>query len=284
MRLVLFGDQHFGRSASFEGKLRKLSHQAGPLTERLVRACNEELTPDLVINLGDVIEDASAAEDAANYRTFLDLLGPLRAPTLHVAGNHDTLRLSEAQVAELWGRPGQPLYYAEQLGELELLVLHTQEQRDVGVRLPEEQLQWLGARLEAGVGPALVLMHHPASDCDLRGNRWFQRAPHLCRVANRGALRRVLERSGRVLAVFNGHAHWNHLQVCQGIPYITLQSLTENLDDDAPGRAAAAFAVCELERGRLSVSVRGEQPARYEFELRASPASRGAHARISSPR
>ena len=54
--------------------------------------------------------------------------------------------------------------------------------------------------------------------------------------------------SGRVRAVFNGHLHWNHLDVIAGIPYVTVQSLIENLDDDAPGRPAAAHAVVRADR------------------------------------
>jgi hypothetical protein len=77
----------------------------------------------------------------------------------------------------------------------------------------------------------------------------------------------VIEASGKVVAVFNGHVHWNHLDVIRGIPYITLQSLTENLDDDAPGRPAAAYALCDIDERRLLVDVRGEETARYQFEL-----------------
>jgi Icc protein len=32
-------------------------------------------------------------------------------------------------------------------------------------------------------------------------------------VRERKALRRILEASGKVLAVFNGHLHWNHLDL-----------------------------------------------------------------------
>jgi 3',5'-cyclic-AMP phosphodiesterase len=100
----------------------------------------------------------------------------------------------------------------------------------------------------------------------VEGNRWFDEAPHLCRVVERGALRRVFESSGKVLAVFNGHMHWNHLDIISGIPYITVQSLVENLDDDAPGRAAAAFAVCDVDERRLLVTVHGEETVRYQVE------------------
>ena len=67
-------------------------------------------------------------------------------------------------------------------------------------------------------------------------------------------------------AVFNGHLHWNHLDVIAGIPYVTVQSLIENLDDDAPGRAAAAHAEVHATDRRMVVRVRGNDPARYQFE------------------
>ena len=76
----------------------------------------------------------------------------------------------------------------------------------------------------------------------------------------------MIENSGKVRAVFNGHAHWNHLDVVNGIPYVTLQSLIENVDDDAPGRAAAAHAVVDISAKRVSVNVFGEHPAHYQFD------------------
>jgi hypothetical protein len=135
------------------------------------------------------------------------------------------------------------------------------------VRLPEEQLSWLGRDLEQARPPCVVLMHHPASEMVLTGNRWFEHAPHICRVAERRKLRSVIEASGKVVGVFNGHVHWNHLDVIERIPYVTLQSLTENLDDDAPGRPAMAWAVCDLTEHRLNVDIHGEESARYQFEI-----------------
>ena len=108
------------------------------------------------------------------------------------------------------------------------------------MRLPEEQLEWLRSDLESAQFPCVLLMHHPASEMRLTGNRWFEKAPHICRVAERRKLREIVEASAKVVAVFNDHVHWNHLDVITGIPYVTLQSLIENLDDDAPGRATAA--------------------------------------------
>ena len=87
------------------------------------------------------------------------------------------------------------------------------------------------------------------------------------KIVERRRLRRILEASGKVVAVFNGHLHWNHFDLSGGIPYITVQSLIENLDDDAPGRPAAAHAVCRLSDERLLVEIEGNDPARYQIEL-----------------
>jgi hypothetical protein len=69
-----------------------------------------------------------------------------------------------------------------------------------------------------------------------------------------------------VRAVFNGHLHWNHFDVIGGIPYATVQSLIENVDEDAPGRAAASHALVHLNDKRMVVRVRGNDPARYQVE------------------
>jgi hypothetical protein len=109
-------------------------------------------------------------------------------------------------------------------------------------------------------------MHHSASEQEVEDSRWWPGRAHLALVKERAELRRAFEESGLVKAVFNGHLHWNHLDVIAGIPYVTVQSLIENLDDDAPGRAAAAHAVIRLSERRMTVNVRGNDVARYQFE------------------
>ncbi|MGC4091711.1 MAG: metallophosphoesterase [Polyangiaceae bacterium] len=266
MRFALITDVHFGPRAFYDGKLRKLTDRAGELSTRFVERMNAVEKPELVVNLGDVIEDADRERDLDEYAKFVSILGGLDATVRHVAGNHDQVNLSAADLCGLWGHTGE-LFYSFDLGGVHFVALRTDEVKDKGVHLPPEQIDFVARDLAATRSPSIVLMHHPASEQRLHGNRWFERAPHLCRVAERGALRKVLEASGKVVAVFNGHVHWNHLDVIRGIPYITLQSLTENLDDDAPGRPASAHAVCDLDERRLQVEIRGEESARYQFEI-----------------
>jgi 3',5'-cyclic-AMP phosphodiesterase len=256
-------DLHFGPEARWGGKLRKLTHQAAELTRGFVQAMNDDVKPDLVVNLGDDIEDESREADLARYGECQAILRTARAPLVNVAGNHDLIHMNRDDLNRFWQRSG-PLYYSFDVAGWHFAILHTIERQGVDVRLPETQIEWLRTDLAAGNDPTVVLMHHSATEQDVEDSRWWPGRAHLALVKERTELRRVLEASGRVKAVFNGHLHWNHFDLLGGIPYVTVQSLIENLDDDAPGRPAAAHAVVQLAERGMKVRVRGNDPARYQ--------------------
>jgi Icc protein len=258
-------DLHFGPEARFHGKLRKMSHRAAELTRDFVRQMNEQVRPDFIVNLGDDIEDESHEADLARYGECQAILRGARAPLVNVAGNHDLIHLNRDDLGRFWQRTG-PLYYSFDHGGWHFIVLHTIERQNVEIRVPETQLAWLASDLGADRTPSIVLMHHSASEQSVEDSRWWPGRSHLALVRERAELRRMFEASGRVRAVINGHLHWNHLDVIAGIPYVTVQSLIENLDDDAPGRAAAAHAVVRLTERRMIVRVHGNDPARYQVE------------------
>lgn len=267
LTLALITDLHFGPEARFAGKLRKLTAQAPALARAFISRMNDEVRPDLVVNLGDDIEDESREADRARYAECNAILRGARAELVNVAGNHDTIHLDEADLLAIWGG-GERLFRSFDRGGLHLVVLHTREQKDVDISVGDEQLAWLAADLALHPGPTIVLMHHSAADQRLSGNRWFEGSPHICLVRERRRLRALFEAHGDVRAVFNGHLHWNHLDLINGIPYVTVQSLIENLDDDAPGRAAAAHAVVRVSDRRIVVEVEGAERARYQFDHR----------------
>jgi predicted phosphodiesterase len=269
LTIALVTDLHYGPEARFAGKLRKLTAHARALSEAFVARMNDVVQPDLVVNLGDDIEDESIEVDRARYTEAVTVLRQCRADLVNVAGNHDTINLGADDLLRVWGRePGGELYSSFDRGGWHFLVLHTRERKDHDVSVGEAQLAWVAEDLKQHPGPTIVLMHHSAADQDLRGNRWFEGSPHICLVRERRKLRALFEAHGDVRAVFNGHLHWNHLDVIGGIPYVTVQSLIENLDDDAPGRAAAAHAVVRLSRKRIVVEVEGAERARYQFDHR----------------
>ncbi len=273
LKIGFVTDLHFGPQAFHDGKLRKLTHHASELTREVVRRMNEDVKPDLLVNLGDDIEDESREADLARYTECQDILRTAKAELVNVAGNHDTIHLTRDDLARIWRRetlitkPGdQPLFYSFDRGGFHFTVLHTLERKDVDVRIPQAQLEWLTRDLDATALPTVVLMHHSASEQDLSDSFWFKGLAHLALVKERAELRAILERSGKVRVVFNGHVHRNHFDVIRGIPYVTIQSLIENLDEDAPGRPAAACAVAMLEDARTTIRVLGNDPARYQIE------------------
>lgn len=259
-------DIHIGPEAYHEGKLRKLTHHATRLLQDVVRTMNETVQPDLLVNLGDDIEDESREADLARYLECQAILRQANAELVNVAGNHDTIYLTRDDIAAAWKHEGQ-LHYSIDRHGFHIVVLHTFERKDVDVRVPHAQLEWLAADLQKTDLPVVVLMHHSASEQDLGDSFWFHGVPHLALVKERAELRSILEASGKIRVVVNGHVHRNHLDVIRGIPYVTIQSLIENLDEDAPGRPAAAYGVMDIDDKRAVLRVHGNDPAKYQFEF-----------------
>ncbi len=260
-------DLHFGPEARWNGKLRKLSHHAAALAGAFVARMNETVSPDLIVNLGDDIEDESIDVDRARYTECQTILRGAKAELVNVAGNHDTVNLTPTDLLTIWGRDGA-LHYGFDRGGIHFVVLHTKERHEVDVSVGQEQLDWLAAELRDHPGPTVILMHHSAAAPDLRGKFWFEGRPHVALVRERRALRKILFEHQNVLAVFDGHLHWNHVDVINGLPFVTIQSLIENLDEDAPGRPAAAHAVVRLDDKRVVVEIEGAERARYQFDRR----------------
>ena len=274
LTLGLISDLHFGLETKHRGKLRKLTREAPKLAKAFVDRMNTVVRPDLVVNLGDDIEDEDRDADLARYAGCIQVLARADAEKIHVAGNHDTIHLAHADLHRIWGRgpwddPVSPIdvRYSFQRGGFHFTVLHTHERQDVDITLGDDQLRWLEDDLARATLPVVILMHHSASDQDLRGNYWFEGREHVALVKERRAMRSILRASGKVRLVLNGHVHWNHLDVIEGIPFVTVQSLIENLDEDAPGRAAAAHAVVRLDDRRTIVEIEGAERARYQFEV-----------------
>jgi hypothetical protein len=191
---------------------------------------------------------------------------------VNAAGNHDTVNLLPADLRGAWGHgpadgaPADRLYYSFDHGGFHFTVLHTVEERGGDIHVREPQLGWLRDDLARTTLPTVIFMHHSASEQDLDDSFWFRGRANRALVQERRELRSIFAASKRVIAVFNGHVHRNHLDVIDGIQYVTIQSLIENVDEDAPGRASRAHAVVRLDAERVVVRVHGEDPARYQLE------------------
>jgi alkaline phosphatase len=76
--------------------------------------------------------------------------------------------------------------------------------------VPPAELEWLEADLQASTGAAIVFAHQRLDVATDHG------------VRNGAAVRQVLERSGRVVAVLQGHNHQNDYREINGIHYAAL--------------------------------------------------------------
>jgi hypothetical protein len=72
--LAFVSDVHVGPAALFDGKLRKLTAHALPLLEEVVARLNREVRPDVLVNLGDDIEDEGREVDLERLGAVLEVL------------------------------------------------------------------------------------------------------------------------------------------------------------------------------------------------------------------
>ena len=265
MRLAIISDTHLGNAAPCKGINRKLSGRAPELLERTVRVLNEEIHPDAVIQLGDLIEGGDAVEDRASFRRALGILSQLKSPLLHVAGNHDQEHLDNGELSELLG--GR-LYYSMDIAGFHLIVLFARFITHSEIHVDREQIEWLKQDLASASKPVIVFSHYAILDQDLKGNFWWEDYPKACFIHERCLLRDIFESCGRVKAVFCGHIHWNRAQAHRGIAYVTIQSLVENLDNR--GLCSETFAVCDFSEKGIEIRISGKDPAEFSFGIPAA--------------
>lgn len=261
---VLISDIHFGADKLHEGFCKKLSSRALSLTRYMVNRINAELRPSFVVQLGDAIEDEDAEADEENYSTIVDAFKPLTMPIYHVVGNKEQVNLSLEQTREILNYPR--LYYSFDSGDYHFVVLFSVSRSEDEISIDKTQLGWLEADLNLTKKKTVIFLHHPLDDQDLSESFWFEKKPENCFVKERDSVREVIARSGKVIAVFNGHVHRNNLQFCGDIPYITLQSLVENLTEKSK-TPSETFAVVTLSKTEIKVEIEGLNPEEYRIAL-----------------
>jgi alkaline phosphatase len=99
--------------------------------------------------------------------------------------------------------------------------------------IPGEQIEWFKKELDCTC-PVVVFVHQMLdSFSDIDKGLCIKNAPELVEI---------IEKSGRVLAVFQGHHHSGHYSFRQGVHYFTLKEMIEG-----PYPANNSFAVAEID-------------------------------------
>ena len=216
---------------------------------RKMRECIEFMNQrrvDFLIELGD-FKDEDTPPLEHNTLKYLDTIEAVfqqaDARRYHVLGNHDLDSLSKSQFLSRIRNSGFSRalnYYSFDINGVHLIVLDANYRSDgldydhgnfdwKDSSLPPEQIRWLKKDLAAAHGPVIVFVHQ-----QLYGEDRFT-------VKNAAAVRTVLEESGQVLAVFQGHHHSGGYELINRIHYYTLKALV-----DGGGAENNAYAVVDV--------------------------------------
>jgi hypothetical protein len=185
-----------------------------------------------LVELGD-FKDQDKTPDETRTRGYLEkiesVLAGFNGPRYHVIGNHDTDSLSKAQF--LAGAPNADITpnatrYTFVSGGVRFVVLDASHKSDGSdydhgnfdwsdSNIDTAQIGWLGKTLAASPEPAIVFVHQ-----QLDGSGAYY-------VKNAAQVRETLEKSGKVIAVLQGHRHEGAFSTINGIPYVTFKGLIE---------------------------------------------------------
>lgn len=211
--------------------------------------------PDFVVELGDLIDAADSVEVEMSYlKRVNEEFSRLAAERHYVLGNHcvDTLTKSE-----FLGEVGQAAsYYSFDRNGVHFIVLDACFRSDgvayerknsewTDANIPPVEVEWLRADLAAAKGPVVVFAHQRL---DVENNHG---------VKNAREIRTLLEASGQVIGVFQGHSHKNDLLELGGIHYTTLRAMIEGTGVENNGYALLEIfpgKVMKLTGGRLQES------------------------------
>jgi 3',5'-cyclic-AMP phosphodiesterase len=175
------------------------------------------LEVDLLLDLGDRIDEVDRTTDLANAGELARIFGRFPGKRVHLRGNHDVVNLSAGDHEALFGTPAG--HHAIDLGETRLLVWQPSVLLDRAVGFPETQpeLGWLSRTLADDARPAIIASHIPVSGASMISNYYFEHNDDFATYPDHAAVRSAIAERGRVAMWLSGHVHWNSIAEVAGI-------------------------------------------------------------------
>jgi hypothetical protein len=128
--------------------------------------------------------------------------------------------------------------------------------------LTQEDLAWLEQTLASHSSPAIVFTHQPLDGVPTKGNILFDAIPHYLTPTGHEKARAIMEASGKVKLAVNGHTHWNHLEVVNGISYVSLTAVTPLVMSE---KQTEAYSILILNESSIDIKVYGREPAKFHI-------------------
>ena len=245
VRFGIVADSHY---ADVDARGSRPYRESLDKMRECVRIMNREGV-DFLIELGDFKDqdDPPLESKTLTYlRRIESVFAGFKGPRYHVLGNHDHDSLSKKQFLAAAPNPGIPAewsFYRFDVRGIRFLVLDANfdgkgEPYDHGrfawadCHVPLHEITWLRSELVASPSPVIVFIHQ---QLDGQGDYY---------VKNAVQVRSILEQSGNVLAVFQGHRHEGAFSRLRGIPYYTLKGMIEGR-----GPENNSYAIVEAKPG-----------------------------------
>ena len=224
MKLGIFADPHYCR-AEVLNRTRRPALSLGKIKQAMDAFAAAQA--DLCICMGDMIDHCDTKQQTAEcLDEVISLIRSYGIPFCLLPGNHD---YSVFSAEEFSARTGCPIPPCVRETESHLLIFLDANYRSdfrrfdiAGVdwkdsNLPPEQLDFLRRTLEQARKPCAVLLHENLDS--------GVQADHI--VKNARAVREILEQSGKVSLVIQGHYHMGADSLIHGIRYLTLPAMCE---------------------------------------------------------
>ncbi len=261
VRLAVVTDIHHGADYG-----TKLGASALPLLGRFRDWC-AEVAPDLVVELGDRINNVSAEDDIRRTAEVAAAFSDFRHEVVHILGNHDCHALTVEQAEAALQKSFRSSSRDQGGFHLVFWNATVEKHPSAGFVATPADIEWLTRDLAGTDLPAVVCSHIPLDSGSMAGNLYFERglSAGLGSYANSESVRAAIEASGKVVLCIAGHTHWNALAIIDGTPYVTVPALTEAFMSWP--RPAAAWACLDL-GDDIRVRVHGEVPVEYRLPLR----------------
>ena len=202
------------------------------------------IRPDFVVEGGDFKDLGRTPAESLSYlddmeRAFAGFAGP----RYHVLGNHDHDNISKDEFLAHVSNAGQDrakAWYSFDLNGVRFIVLDACYKSDGtpydrgrfswrDTFLPKEQVEFLRAELASAAGPCVPIVHQQLDAED-----------DTC-IANAAEVRRIIEESGKVRCVVQGHWHEGSFREINGVGYF---SSGANVID--PASRANVFSLVEV--------------------------------------
>lgn len=253
MNIFLITDIHYGKDINYpklagEDYVNLFGAKISGLSEKLI---SEMEKSDLVINLGDFICNENQEKDIETYKNALSFISS-KILTKHVPGNHDLLNITREKWPELVAE--SKTYYSFDIGGYHHIVLDGTRTEPRGPHyIGDEQLKWLEVDIAKTTLNSIVYCHYPLDNQSMENNYYFKDKPENGSLSNRYFVRRILERSGKVMAVFSGHTHFYNQQEINGIMYCTVPSFSENNGTNEP---KLEYVVATISENQVTAEVK----------------------------